>query len=315
MQRVRDALRQAGISVWTDEGIDPGTASWKEQIEQAIIASEVMVVLLSPSANESKWVQREIDYAELHDLLIVPMLVRGTEQDAIPFALSGAQYIDARRQQGRALRDLRTSIYQHLNQDVVTQPSRTTTRQQVARYQAVIGALIACLLLVGGLVYSGVGGALGAYLMSLTSGTQAQNRRVQAMTLRYDSRTLVLLNASDDPASIHALSFRLYENDALPTYSFSSNEWNMGGEALLPGRCTQVWDHAYRSLSLAQSPSDVCQTRTRYWRTFRTFWVSRQASAYFEVRRNGQLLAHCPVAMPADEAATVCRFDLPQSNS
>jgi len=31
MQQIRDGLRAAGLTMWTDEGIEPGTQSWKKR--------------------------------------------------------------------------------------------------------------------------------------------------------------------------------------------------------------------------------------------------------------------------------------------
>ena len=48
MKRVRLELEQRGVVVWTDEGLVPGTESWKREIEKAIQSSQGIVVLLSP---------------------------------------------------------------------------------------------------------------------------------------------------------------------------------------------------------------------------------------------------------------------------
>ena len=47
MQQVRDTLRENGFIVWTDEGIEPGTPSWKVAIEDALLSTKSVVVLLS----------------------------------------------------------------------------------------------------------------------------------------------------------------------------------------------------------------------------------------------------------------------------
>ena len=55
-----------------------------------------MVALLSPDAKASKWVAKEISYAERLGLTIIPTVVRGTDLEAIPFLLNDFQYIDLR---------------------------------------------------------------------------------------------------------------------------------------------------------------------------------------------------------------------------
>ena len=46
MLGVQETLRAAGLSVWTDEGLQPGTQSWQDAIEEAVSPAQAMVVLL-----------------------------------------------------------------------------------------------------------------------------------------------------------------------------------------------------------------------------------------------------------------------------
>jgi|GEM_PF-2022113 len=94
MERLRDSLRGSNLAVWTDESITPGSASWKDVLEKAIENAGCVAVVLSPDAKSSLWVKKEIDYALALKLPIIPILVRGSEADAVPFALIGGQYID-----------------------------------------------------------------------------------------------------------------------------------------------------------------------------------------------------------------------------
>lgn len=110
MHRLRADLQKAGLSVWTDEGIEPGTPLWKDAIEQAIEGSACLVVILSPDAKHSIWVKRELDYAALHKIRIFPVLAEGEETDAIPFGLVGSQYLDIRRNYATNLQQLIAAI-------------------------------------------------------------------------------------------------------------------------------------------------------------------------------------------------------------
>lgn len=94
MQRLRDDLRAAGLVVWTDESIEPGSSSWKSEIEAAIRGCGCLVVLLSPDAAQSKWVRAEIDFAESLHKPMYTLLVRGDETNAVPFGLTTHQRID-----------------------------------------------------------------------------------------------------------------------------------------------------------------------------------------------------------------------------
>ncbi len=96
MQRVRDSLRTAGLGVWTDEGIEPGTPLWKDSIQEAIETAGCLVVILSPDAKGSIWVKRELEYAEIQHKRLFPLLASGNETNAIPFGVIGSQFVDIR---------------------------------------------------------------------------------------------------------------------------------------------------------------------------------------------------------------------------
>jgi DNA-binding XRE family transcriptional regulator len=96
MRRIRSDLIKEGVEVWTDEHLEPGTVSWKKSIEKEIEQADCLVALLSPEAKHSDWVEREMDYANMQGVRIIPVLIRGTEIDSVPFSLASAQWIDAR---------------------------------------------------------------------------------------------------------------------------------------------------------------------------------------------------------------------------
>mgnify|MGYP006283227931 CR=1 FL=1 len=96
MHRVRSELEKNGLSVWTDEGLKPGTESWKDAIEESIIQAKGVVVILTPKAKESSWVERELDFASEHKVPIYPLLAKGNPSNAIPLELISAQRIDIR---------------------------------------------------------------------------------------------------------------------------------------------------------------------------------------------------------------------------
>lgn len=96
MQRVKDDFEAAGLSVWTDEGIEPGTPSWKFAIEEAIVETECLVCVLSPDAKSSRWVRAELERAEMHEKPVFLILARGDERNAIPFGYEEAQRVDIR---------------------------------------------------------------------------------------------------------------------------------------------------------------------------------------------------------------------------
>ncbi len=114
MEQLKTGLNAAGLRTWTDESLEPGTAEWERSIVEAIKYSACMVAILSPEAEQSKWVAREIAVAETLAVTIFPVLVRGMEQDAIPFRLMTHQWIDARQDYAGAFDKLLGAVKKHL---------------------------------------------------------------------------------------------------------------------------------------------------------------------------------------------------------
>ena len=93
-KQVQKALEKRGLSVWVDDrGISPGTI-WQEAVQEAIDNACVVVVILSPDAKESRYVNRELNYADNQKKPIFPILARGNSKNAVPFVLSGIQYVN-----------------------------------------------------------------------------------------------------------------------------------------------------------------------------------------------------------------------------
>jgi hypothetical protein len=97
MRRVSEDLRGEGFRLWNDEQLEPGTDSWKTAIQNALENSATVVVLLSPDAKKSEWIERELDYARAQQVPIIPVIIRGDTQSAVPFLLISVQRADMRR--------------------------------------------------------------------------------------------------------------------------------------------------------------------------------------------------------------------------
>lgn len=92
-KQVQKALEKRGLSVWVDDrGIAPGE-SWQEAVQEAIDNACVVVVILSPDAKESRYVNRELNYADNQKKRIFPILARGNSKNAVPFVVSGIQFV------------------------------------------------------------------------------------------------------------------------------------------------------------------------------------------------------------------------------
>ena len=96
MHRISKSLEDAGLSVWTDEGIEAGSPSWKQVVQVAIQNTDVVVCVLSPEAAKSRWVREELDFADLHQKPIFLVHISGEEREVILFGFSTSQRIDLR---------------------------------------------------------------------------------------------------------------------------------------------------------------------------------------------------------------------------
>jgi hypothetical protein len=76
--RLAEHLAAQGLTVWWDFEIMPGERFARE-IQQRIRACGVFVLVLTPSAAQSKWVSRELHYADDLGKPIVPLLLEVCE--------------------------------------------------------------------------------------------------------------------------------------------------------------------------------------------------------------------------------------------
>ncbi len=95
---IADALRRGGVSAWYDESDLPVGESLAQQIDDAGKSNDYLLILLSPDALNSKWLQHELDAALLRELkdraiVIVPVLLADCE---VPFLLRDRMYLDLR---------------------------------------------------------------------------------------------------------------------------------------------------------------------------------------------------------------------------
>jgi formylglycine-generating enzyme required for sulfatase activity len=75
-RKLADSLRNRGFGVWMDDRIDFGDRWW-QTIVQAIRASAAFVVVMTPDAEKSEWVEREILLAQGERKPIFPLLLSG----------------------------------------------------------------------------------------------------------------------------------------------------------------------------------------------------------------------------------------------
>lgn len=86
-RRLKDYLQNQGFQVWMDDRINYGDA-WFREISQAIRACGAFIVIMTPAADASEWVHKEILIAIKHEKqlkrgLIFPLLLAGEEFDIL----------------------------------------------------------------------------------------------------------------------------------------------------------------------------------------------------------------------------------------
>jgi hypothetical protein len=131
MVQISERLRSAGFKVWTDEGIEPGTESWKQALSSAIKDCKIVVVLFSPDSAESTWVHRELDFAELHKKKIYPLLLRGEPAQSIPFGYTTFQFIDIRHDHSvqEGIQELINTLHKHIDSTTTSAPVQPDTQE------------------------------------------------------------------------------------------------------------------------------------------------------------------------------------------
>lgn len=121
MRQLREQLSRRGLDVWTDEDLVPGTPLWRNAIESALNEAGCVVAIMSPQFKQSEWAEREMSYAAARNLLIIPVLVRGDKQDAVPLELAGAHYVDLRDNDSSVVQTLIATVRDHV--DARTSPT------------------------------------------------------------------------------------------------------------------------------------------------------------------------------------------------
>jgi hypothetical protein len=123
---IRNYLESKEFKVWTDENLKPGTPEWVRAIENALDECGCMIVIFTTNAQMSKWVQREITYADRNEIQIIPLVVSGEPEKSL--IVNSTQYIDA-QDFDSAARKLVATVRDYLNLPIV---------QPEAEYQIVI---------------------------------------------------------------------------------------------------------------------------------------------------------------------------------
>ena len=101
--QLAEHLKVAGANVWLDQlDIEPGTP-WDSAIEEALLKSTHMLVILSTVSVTSDNVRDEVSYALSQQMKVIPVLYRECK---VPFRLARLQHIDFRNDYDLAFKAL-----------------------------------------------------------------------------------------------------------------------------------------------------------------------------------------------------------------
>lgn len=109
-------LEVSGFELWIDGGrLKVGAQSDQAIVEAIRDHADAMVVILTPAAFKSKWVNIEIRLAQLHQVKIFPVLAYGDETTSVPPSILLEEYADMRGRQDyeAGLRKLVDALREH----------------------------------------------------------------------------------------------------------------------------------------------------------------------------------------------------------
>jgi len=116
VRRLYDALQSSGCEPTWDAAVPPG-ASWRQEIQKAILGSDKFIYVISPDSLASEGCIRELEYALEVRKQIIPILRRPAQQQMVPSAIAELNWIffDEDSQFDRSLDLLTTALVTDLN--------------------------------------------------------------------------------------------------------------------------------------------------------------------------------------------------------
>jgi hypothetical protein len=107
--RLANTLREHDVPCWYAERNIRGAAQWHREIGDALRRCDWFLLVLTPDAVTSTWVERELVYAlrkERYNGRVIPLLRKDCDYENLSWTLPALQIIDIRRKYADALREL-----------------------------------------------------------------------------------------------------------------------------------------------------------------------------------------------------------------
>lgn len=95
-RRLYADLRAAGLLVHMDDEAVPGTETWQRTLEKAVRAAGCVVVIITPTAKGSDWLEREIALALDHHIPVLPLVMDGDGAAGLPASLANTRWTPMR---------------------------------------------------------------------------------------------------------------------------------------------------------------------------------------------------------------------------
>jgi hypothetical protein len=112
VQRLVPGLEQAGATVWCSAKHLREGSNWEREIRAALSGCDWFVVVLSPHAQRSDWVQAETHWAVEHlPGRVVPLMLDDCKPGEVHLLLATVQFIDLRDDAARGLAELTGLVF------------------------------------------------------------------------------------------------------------------------------------------------------------------------------------------------------------
>ncbi len=105
-------LRSHGYSVWIDMDELPVGHAFPEEIVKAITGCKILLFFSSKNSNDSKWVKREVVFADQQNKIILPVLIDDSEyHQSLQLLFSGVEHVDTmKKKPDDVMKELLSSI-------------------------------------------------------------------------------------------------------------------------------------------------------------------------------------------------------------
>jgi hypothetical protein len=128
--RLAQDLKAAGAAVWIDQLDIAAGELWDNAIEQALIASPRMLLILSPGSARSNNVRNEISFALEQGKTVIPVLYQDC---TVPLQLQRANRVDFRADYTHGLNYLLASLQvEHPNPEVLHDAAEAEAKRKAA---------------------------------------------------------------------------------------------------------------------------------------------------------------------------------------